>query len=327
MDALLVVDKPAGPTSHEVVARVRRALGERRVGHTGTLDPMATGVLPLLLGRATRLARFLSRSGKSYDAVIRLGVATDTYDAEGIPTGVRHDGPFPPRDAIDRALEVFRGTFLQQPPAFSAKKIGGRRSYDLARAASIRLASTGAGAPAPGGLAASAGPPALPAPVPVTAAIEVLHVEGEAVTLRIACSAGFYVRALAHDLGRHLGVGAHLAALRRTRSGDFMLSDAIALDRVEREPDDVRSWVVAPARLLPAFPAVTLTEAGVHHAAQGRDLGLQDVVTGAAPGAGASGLTATGDEWFRLVDSRGGLVAVARRAQAPALWHPAVVLV
>src|SRR4029453_6840552 len=127
MDGLLVIDKPAGPTSHEVVARVRRALGERRIGHTGTLDPTATGVLPLVLGRATRLARFLSAGDKSYEAVLRLGVATDTNDAQGAPAGLSYQGPMPSYAAIDRALDAFRGTFLQQPPAFSAKKIDGRR--------------------------------------------------------------------------------------------------------------------------------------------------------------------------------------------------------
>src|SRR5687767_1916716 len=123
MDGLLVVDKPVGPTSHDVVARVRRATGERRIGHTGTLDPRASGVLPLVLGRATRLARFLTAADKSYTAVIRLGIATDTYDADGRPVGEPYTGPPPDRVAIERTLETFRGTFFQQPPAFSAKKV------------------------------------------------------------------------------------------------------------------------------------------------------------------------------------------------------------
>src|SRR5438128_3508871 len=126
MDGLLIVDKPAGPTSHDVVARVRRRLRERRVGHTGTLDPAASGVLPLVLGRATRLARFLSASDKTYEAEIRLGAATDTYDALGVVSGPMHQGPWPAREQIERALDAFRGSFLQSPPAFSAKKIGGR---------------------------------------------------------------------------------------------------------------------------------------------------------------------------------------------------------
>src|SRR4051794_7688142 len=133
MDGLLVVDKPAGPTSHDVVARMRRALREKRIGHTGTLDPMATGVLLLVIGKATRLAKFLTASDKSYDAVVRFGFATDTGDALGQPITAVSDRAMPSRDAIDAALDGFRGTFLQQPPAFSAKKIAGRRSYALAR--------------------------------------------------------------------------------------------------------------------------------------------------------------------------------------------------
>src|SRR6187431_2878168 len=152
MDGLLVIDKPVGPTSHDVVTRVRRLLGERRVGHTGTLDPGASGVLPLVVGRATRLARFLSAAGKGYDAAIQLGVATDTGDSAGTPIGRVFEGALPGRESIDRALDAFRGTFLQQPPAYSAKKIGGKRSHRLARAAAHALAA----------------PPALPAPVRVT---------------------------------------------------------------------------------------------------------------------------------------------------------------
>ena len=216
MDGLLIVDKPVGPTSHDVVARVRRALGERRIGHTGTLDPLASGVLPLVLGRATRLARFLSASEKRYEAVVRLGLATDSYDAAGQPLGAPHDGPMPDPAVIERALATFRGTFLQQPPAFSAKKIGGIRSHALAR--QQRDAS---------------GAQCIPSPPPVSVCVselELLGVQGCDVALRLTCSAGFYVRTLAHDLGRELGTGAHLAALRRTRAGDLRIEDATALD-------------------------------------------------------------------------------------------------
>src|SRR5436190_2245373 len=134
MDGVLVIDKPVGPTSHDVVARVRRAIRERRIGHTGTLDPAASGVLPLVIGRATRLARFLSAGEKRYDACIRLGLVTDTGDATGSPVGAPHAGALPSREAIESALDAFRGTFLQQPPVYSAKMIGGHRSYKLARA-------------------------------------------------------------------------------------------------------------------------------------------------------------------------------------------------
>ena len=149
MDGLLIIDKPAGPTSHDIVSRMRRVLREKRIGHTGTLDPAATGVLALVLGRATRLAQFLSGSSKSYEAVVRFGFATDTGDAQGRVVDRVGSGPMPSRDAIDAALCEFRGTFLQQPPAFSAKKIGGKRSHKLARARHTAV-------------------PALPAPARVT---------------------------------------------------------------------------------------------------------------------------------------------------------------
>src|SRR5262245_2303634 len=134
MDGLLVIDKPVGPTSHDVVARVRRVLRENRIGHTGTLDPLASGVLPLVLGRATRLARFLSSADKTYRATLRLGIDTDTGDSAGLPTGPAHTGALPGAETIDLALNEFRGSFLQQPPVFSAKKVAGTRSYALARA-------------------------------------------------------------------------------------------------------------------------------------------------------------------------------------------------
>ena len=158
-DGVLVIDKPAGPTSHDVVARVRRLLGESRIGHTGTLDPLATGVLALVVGRATRLAQFMSGDDKGYDATVRLGFPTDTRDAHGEACGVRFEGEWPSREQIDRALDAFRGTFLQQPPAFSAKKISGVRSYRIARAAAgHRLSSNGAGAPPPARTDADARP-------------------------------------------------------------------------------------------------------------------------------------------------------------------------
>src|SRR4051812_21108409 len=172
MDGLLVIDKPAGPTSHDVVAGLRRGLGGRRIGHTGTLDPAASGVLPLVLGRATRLARFLSAGDKSYEAVIRVGVSTDTYDGEGTAVGTGHDGVCPSREVIEAALGAFRGSFLQQPPAYSAKKIAGRRSYTIARArARDRSEHEGAGD--------------LPAPVRVVVhRLDLVGLDADTVTLR-----------------------------------------------------------------------------------------------------------------------------------------------
>jgi tRNA pseudouridine55 synthase len=296
MDGLLVIDKPAGPTSHDVVARVRRLLDERRVGHTGTLDPFATGVLPLVLGRATRLARFLSASDKCYDAEVRLGVATDTYDATGEQVGVAYDGSWPSADAVDRALEEFRGQFLQQPPAFSAKKIAGRRSYRLARAAASPH----------------------PSPARVTAhAIEVAAVDGNRVSLRIRCSAGFYVRSLAHDLGQRLRTGAHLAALRRTRSGDLDVGQALPLDRAERDSDAARAAVIPLDRMLPGLVAVILNEEGARHARHGRDLRAADIVEGAAAVDGS----------VRLLDRSGQLLGVAEPGRPPGVLHPSIVLV
>jgi tRNA pseudouridine55 synthase len=346
MDGLLIVDKPAGPTSHDVVARVRRALGEPRIGHTGTLDRAATGVLPLVLGRATRLARFLGASDKSYDAVIRLGVATDTNDAEGTRTGPSYQGPLPSRDVIDRALDAFRGAFLQQPPAYSAKKIGGHRSYRIARAAARSQAessqrfSGGAGTPpgVPNAAAALGAPPPartdadaspqtarhgrgrspLPAPASVTArAIDIVSVAGDCVTIHVTCSAGFYVRALAHDLGQQLGVGAHLASLCRTRSGDITLDQALALDAIEREPGRGVRAVVPLSRMLPGLSAVILTSEGVRHAVHGRDLGPDDTEKGVRP---------PYPFFVRLVDSGGDLVAIASPAGASGFLHPAIVL-
>ena len=315
MDGLLVIDKPAGPTSHDVVARLRRVLRERRIGHTGTLDPGATGVLPLVLGRATRLARFLSARDKQYEAVIRLGTATDTYDAHGVPSGVRHQGAWPSRSEIEAVLDTFRGTSLQQPPAFSAKKIEGRRSHRLARAAR-----------------ATSRPdrPDLPAPVPVTAqAIDLTSVEDDLVTLTIDCSAGFYVRSLAHDLGDRLGVGAHLTALRRTRSGDLTVADALPLDFAERDRDTARAAVIPLDRMLPSLSAVVLTHAGARHVAHGRDLGSADIAQD--PPAAASPpcvrLPLAAQQCVRLMTEGGQLLGIAEPAEAPGLLHPSVVLV
>ncbi len=307
MDGLLVIDKPVGPTSHDVVARVRRMLGEQRVGHTGTLDPDASGVLPLVVGRATRLARFLSAAGKSYDAAIQLGVATDTGDGAGTPVGPVFQGTFPGRETIDRALDAFRGTFLQQPPAYSAKKIGGKRSHRLARAAALALAA----------------PPRRPDPVRVTIhALELGSVEGGRVTLHLDCSAGFYVRGLAHDLGERLGVGGHLAALKRVRSGDLTLADAVALAALELDPTAAEAALVPLAQMLPALTALTLTHEGARRTAHGLDLGPADFEGGfLACGSGAAARP------FRLLDRAGTLVAVAEPIEGSGLLHPAVVLV
>jgi tRNA pseudouridine55 synthase len=307
MDGLLVIDKPAGPTSHDVVARLRRVLDERRIGHTGTLDPMASGVLALVVGRATRLAQFLSAADKCYDAVVRLGVSTDSYDKTGREVGEPFPGTLPSREAIQAAFDRFRGTFLQQPPAFSAKKIDGERSYKLARKRAKESRPDRPGLP---------GPPDLPDPVSVTAhAIAIAGVDGALVSLRIVCSAGFYVRSLAHDLGQALGTGAHLTALRRTASGPATIADAVALDAVEREAGMAAARVIPLRRLLLDLPCAVLTPAGLTHVGHGRELGEGDFteIRGVGPR-------------VRLLDGAGDLVGIAGPGRTPGLLHPSIVL-
>jgi tRNA pseudouridine55 synthase len=308
MDGLLIVDKPAGPTSHDVVARVRHALGERHVGHTGTLDPIASGVLPLVVGRATRLVRFLD-GDKQYDAVIRFGSSTDTGDRLGETVGPAVEGPWPSPSDVEAALAGFRGTILQQPPAYSAKKIGGRRSYRLAR----RTKAAGDG-----------DEPPLPAPATVTAySLRLVNLDGALARVHMHCSSGFYVRSLAHDLGQVLGVGAHLSDLRRTEAAGFGLDRAVLLEALERDPSTATAALISIDGMLPGLPAVALTASGVAHARSGRNLGPGDAIDGFEEAvAEAHGASAR----VRLVDPAGHLVAMAQAANAPGLLHAFVVL-
>jgi tRNA pseudouridine55 synthase len=298
MNGVLVVDKPAGPTSHDVVGRVRRALRTRRIGHTGTLDPLATGVLPLVVGRATRLAQFLSADEKEYLADVQFGVATTTYDALGARVGdgnAAGAGGLPVDLAgLETALTAFRGTYLQMPPAFSAKKVAGERAYDLARAGRT--------------------PELAPVPVTVTA-LEIVSRGGATARLRVACSSGFYVRTLAHELGQRLGCGAHLAALRRVRAGSFEIADAVPLDVVEAE-GATPARLIALERLLPAFSSVMLTAQGLRRALHGNVVSPSDYRSDGAP---------MGSR-VRLFDEAGALVALAEQGPGGAL-HPAIVLV
>lgn len=318
MDGLLLVDKPSGPTSHDVVFRARRALREKRIGHTGTLDPLASGVLPLVVGRATRLARFLP-GDKAYDAVVRLGYDTDTGDSQGQATGTAWQGPWPDRDVVDRALTPYRGTFLQQPPAFSAKKIGGVRSYALARRAVHDARESGA--------VDEALATVRPDPVEVTAfEVTVTAAEGDRVHLRVRCSAGFYIRSLAVDLGAALGTGGHLVALRRTAAAGFPIESAVPLDALQSE-DGLRlagERLVSMADMLRSQPAVWLTPDGVQHVRFGRDIEPSDC----AAGFGEASTTATEPgARVRLLDPAGTLLAVATRTPGTGFFHPAVVLV
>lgn len=311
MDGLLVIDKPAGPTSHDVVARVRRVLREKRIGHTGTLDPMASGVLPLVVGRATRLARFMAADEKRYLAEVRFGFATDTGDAMGTAIGTQWTGHLPATSEIEGALDRFRGTFLQQPPAFSAKKVDGQRSYQLARRRRTEAADS---APT-----AAAAP--LPSPAEVTAyRIDLLGGEDDRVTLDVSCSSGFYVRSLAHDLGEALGIGGHLTSLRRTATSGVTLADAVPLEALEQGIIAASDRLVAFNALLPNVPAVVLTGASVDRVRQGRDVGPSDCLSGFPFGQSVTGP-------FRLMTPSGDLLAIGEPATVPGFLHPAVVLV
>lgn len=323
VDGLLILDKPVGPTSHDVVARVRRALHERRIGHTGTLDPGASGVLALVVGRATRLAQFLASDEKAYEALVQLGVTTETDDAEGDPVGARFEGSWPTLEDVHAALETLRGTRLQRPPVYSAKKIDGRRSYALARAAS----RTGSGA---------AGPESRqPAPVEVTLHdVTIAAYEGGRLALTLTCSAGFYVRALARDLGERLGTGGHLSGLRRTRSGAATLERAVSLATVEATPARADDALVPMADMLPQLPALRLTDAGAVRARHGAWLDASDVAGSLDPPVRASaGLGAPNAPLVRLLSPTGVLVGIARASSTSgpspeAAWalHPEVVL-
>jgi tRNA pseudouridine55 synthase len=276
-DGVLVVDKPAGPTSHDVVDAVRRALSTRRVGHTGTLDPFATGVLPVCVGRATRLARFLAEGEKVYRATVRLGFATTTDDLHGEPLGPPQPVALAP-EALRAAALRLTGRLPQRPPAYSAKRVGGRRLYELSRE----------------GRAVS------PQPAIVTIhALDILGLEPpDRVEIEVRCSAGTYVRALARDLGEALGVGGHLVALRRLRSGCFGIGQALALERLP----EAAAHLVPLGELLPDYPEVRVGQEGREAVRHGRSLSRGLVV---------SGFPESGEARVRVRDESGALLALA----------------
>jgi tRNA pseudouridine55 synthase len=298
MDGVLVVDKPQGLTSHDVVAVARRCLKESRIGHTGTLDPLATGVLPLACGRATRLVRFLTASEKHYDATIRFGLTTDSYDVTG--TEVSRSDQAPTRQALEGALHSLRGDHLQMPPAFSAKKVGGQRAYALARRAE---------------------PVALQA-VPVRLmTVDLLEFSGATARVALSCSAGFYVRSFAHAVGEQVGTGACLDTLRRTRSGPFDLSSAVTLDDLQRDPAGAAGRAVPLDRLLPDLPGARLTDEGRSRVSHGQDVDRAHVWP-----EDTACLEPRAAEWVRLLDSGGRLLALGTPARSPHALHPTVVL-
>jgi tRNA pseudouridine55 synthase len=251
-DGFLIIDKPLTWTSFDVVAKVRRLTGERRIGHAGTLDPLATGVLPLALGTATRFVEYLSDAGKTYDATVHLGVSTSTYDREGAVTATV-TGPLPDATTIEAALAGLRGPQMQLPPMHSAVKQDGKRLYELARA----------------------GQEVERRPRPITIyRLDLVEYAPPLARLIVECSKGTYIRTLAHDLGTALGCGAHLAALVRTQHGPFTLADAVSLAALEAAVAD-GSWQrrLQPAdQVLSRFPAFTLTADETRRVRQGQGL-------------------------------------------------------
>ncbi|MGH9941103.1 MAG: tRNA pseudouridine(55) synthase TruB [Pyrinomonadaceae bacterium] len=292
MDGLLIIDKPAGWTSHDVVARARRVLREKRIGHTGTLDPFATGVLVLLVGRATRLAQFLSGAVKEYEAVVRFGYATDTGDLTGARRGDAET--FEPcrvwsEKEIETALASLRGELEQVPPMYSAKKVKGQKLYDLARQG-IEVERQ---------------------PVRVTIhelEATVKDVEGLLsrrpdgtcdLGVRVVCSAGTYVRTLAEAIGERLGASAHLAELRRTRAGAFSLERAVTLDKLNEtaEARTVGALLISMNAALREMPVVHLTDQDARRARHGAALGAADT-------------SLNEGEYVRLCDAAGELIAI-----------------
>jgi tRNA pseudouridine55 synthase len=305
MDGVLVIDKPAGMTSHDVVTQARRVLHERRIGHTGTLDPFATGVLVVLLGKATRLAQFLSGVDKEYEAIIRLGYSTDTGDRTGNPiSGPAAKGALWSEEQIEQALDSLRGYIDQVPPMYSAKKVKGKKLYELARRGETVERK--------------------PAQVCIHE-FEAIKPGGELIKdnldgtfdfhARVSCSSGTYVRTLAEDFGKRLYVGAHLAELRRTRVGDLAIDQAITLDdlKIHVAEESIGGILLPPGAALSRLPLLHLTAEDVRRANHGRDVKV--VETGWTDG-----------ENVRMCDADDHLIAVGQYDAGAGSLQPRVVL-
>jgi tRNA pseudouridine55 synthase len=241
MNGVLIIDKPSGMTSHDVVARLRRIVKQKSVGHLGTLDPLATGVLPLVLGSMTRLAQFYLSSEKTYEGVVRFGFATDTYDAEGEPAAPAQEFAFT-LDQVRELAAKFQGEIEQMPPPFSAKKIAGVPAYKLARKKKEV--------------------PLQPVKVEIKE-FEISSLDGSRAQFKARVASGTYMRSIAHELGQLAGCGAHLESLRRTAVAEFVLEDARTLEQIElatQSGEALDEILVHPRRLLPSLPAVTATE-------------------------------------------------------------------
>ena len=290
MDGVLVIDKPGGLTSHDVVNRVRRILHERSVGHLGTLDPLATGVLPLVAGRMTRLAQFYTASEKTYEGVIRFGFATDTYDAEGEPQAE----PQTIKATLEQLRELsgrFRGRIRQMPPPFSAKKIHGVPAYKLARKhREVELE---------------------PVEVEIKE-FDLFDWDGENARFRARVASGTYMRSVAHEMGQILGCGAHLASLRRTALGEFALAEARSLEELEQAAQQARveELFIHPRKLLPEMPGVTANEEMLARIRVGRAVNLPELSRA---------------RQVKVFYGQGELVAIATRV-AGTLFHPKIVL-
>jgi tRNA pseudouridine55 synthase len=291
MNGIVIVDKPASPTSHDVVSRVRKILQQRSVGHLGTLDPLATGVLPLVLGNFTRLAQFYLASEKSYEGVMRFGFATDTYDAAGEACGSRQTVHLDCGKVREVAAK-FCGRLEQMPPPFSAKKIQGVPAYKLARK--------------------KVAVPLKPVQVEIRE-LEILQVEGDRAQFRTRVSAGAYVRSLAHEMGQALGCGAHLESLRRTAAGEFEIADAHTLEALEAaaKSGHAEEFLIHPRKLLGQFPCVTASDEAVAYIRNGRAVNLPEF---------------SGARTVKVFCGQRELVALATRV-AGTLFHPQIVMV
>lgn len=293
MDGVIVVNKPEGWTSHDVVNRMRRIAGTRRAGHLGTLDPMATGVLPLVLNRATRLARFYVRCDKKYEALIRFGHSTDSHDRDGQPTSEHAAVSLDPAQ-LEAALAEFRGPQLQRPPAISAKKIAGVPAYKLARGKiTVELE-----------------------PVEINIySLDLIEFRPDEIRLAVHCSGGTYIRALAHDLGQKLGCGAWLEQLCRTMSGDFTIAGAHTLAALEALAAGGRlnEAFIPASQLLPQFPAEFVDAVTVNQIRQGRDFRVSPF------------RVQRGAKYVKAISPQGDLVAIGE-VKLPNLYHPILVL-
>jgi tRNA pseudouridine55 synthase len=287
VSGVLVVDKPIGLTSHDVVQIIRRGTGIRRAGHTGTLDPRASGVLVILVGPAVRLSEFVSASDKRYQATIRLGASSDTYDAEGVVTQSTVSVDDITEEQFNEALQQFVGEIEQVPPPFSAVKVKGRRAYDMAREGEdFELA---------------------PRMINVYS-LEILEWAPPEVVVDVYCSSGTYVRSLANDLGKVLGTGAYLVGLRRTKSGRFTLRDAVPLRRLQ-ESFDAGDWyrfLIPAAEALADWPMVELDADEVELVRHGHRLPALPEQKG----------------WARGVSQQGDLVALLEVDEATREWQP-----